>query len=75
MMSKKYPDDPRRYRALFEKQWAYVKVNVIDAEHGEWYPTALDAGGNAKANKASEWKAGYHGGRALLNAVEWLGEK
>lgn len=72
IMSRKYPDDPRRYRELFEKQWAYVKANVIDAEHGEWYPTGLDAGGNAKANKASEWKAGYHGGRALLNAVEWL---
>ena len=44
----------------------------MDAEHGEWYPTALDAGGNAKAAKASEWKAGYHAGRALLNAAEWL---
>ena len=52
-----------------------MKKNVIDAEHGEWYPDGLDAGGSAKANKASEWKAGYHGGRALMNAVDWLGER
>jgi cellobiose epimerase len=74
IMSMRFPDDPRRYRKLFDRQWAYVKKNVMDAEHGEWYPTALDAGGNAKAAKASEWKAGYHAGRALLNAAEWLGE-
>ena len=65
--------DPRDYRKLFERQWEYMKKNVIDAEHGEWYPDALDAGGDPKANKASEWKAGYHGGRALMNAVDWLG--
>jgi mannobiose 2-epimerase len=73
LMSRLYPDDPRGYRKLFEQQWAYMKKNVIDADHGEWYGDALDAGGNPKQNKASEWKAGYHGGRALLNAVEWMG--
>ena len=72
MMSRLHPRDPRNYRTLFERQWAYMKKNVIDAGHGEWYPNALDAGGSAKANKASEWKAGYHGGRALLNATEWM---
>jgi mannobiose 2-epimerase len=71
-MARLYPDDPRNYRGLFEKHWAYCKANCIDAEHGEWYPDALDAGGNARANKASEWKAGYHTGRALMNAAEWL---
>ena len=73
LMSRLYPDDPRGYRKLFERQWAYMKKNVIDPDHGEWYGDALDAGGSAKQNKASEWKAGYHGGRALLNAVEWMG--
>ena len=73
LMSRLYPDDPRNYRKLFERQWAYMKKNVIDAEHGELYGDALDAGGSPKQNKASEWKAGYHGGRALLNAVERLG--
>jgi mannobiose 2-epimerase len=72
-MSLLHPRDPRDYRKLFERQWEYMKKNVIDSEHGEWYGEALDAGGNPKANKASEWKAGYHGGRALMNAVDWLG--
>ena len=75
LMSRIHPRDPREYRKLFERQWEYMKKNVIDPEHGEWYPDALDAGGSAKANKASEWKAGYHGGRALMNAVDWLGER
>ena len=74
-MSQLHPRDPRDYRKLFERQWGYMKKNVIDAEHGEWYADALDAGGNPKANKASEWKAGYHGGRALMNAVDGLGDK
>ena len=74
-MAQLHPRDPRDYRKLFERQWAYMKKNVIDAEHGEWYGEALDAGGNPKANKASEWKAGYHGGRALMNAADWMGEK
>jgi mannobiose 2-epimerase len=71
-MSLIHQRDPRDYRKLFERQWAYMKKNVIDAEGGEWFQDALDAGGNPKANKASEWKAGYHGGRALMNAVDWL---
>ena len=74
-MGRLYPDDPRNYRALFEKHWAYCKTNGIDPENGEWYPDALDAGGKPKSNKASEWKAGYHTGRAMLNAAEWLAPK
>ena len=74
VMARLYPDDPRDYRGLFEKHWAYCKASCIDAEHGEWYPDALDAGGKRDANKASEWKAGYHTGRAMLNAAEWLKE-
>jgi putative membrane-bound dehydrogenase-like protein len=71
-MARLYPDDPRDYRGLFERHWAYCKATCIDPDNGEWYPDALDAGGNVKANKASEWKAGYHTGRAMLNAAEWL---
>jgi mannobiose 2-epimerase len=72
VMDRLYPKDPRDYRALFDRQWTYVKKNLIDAENGEWYPDALDAGGKRDAPKASEWKAGYHTGRALLNAADWL---
>src|SRR4051812_47502474 len=51
IMSMRFPDDPRQYRTFFDRQWACVRKNVMDAEHGEWYPTALDAGGNPKAAK------------------------
>ena len=76
LMSKMHPNDPRGYRTLFEKQWAYVKKNLIDETNGEWYPNGLDGPeGNAKANKASEWKAGYHTGRTMMNVIEWLGRE
>lgn len=71
-MSRRFPDDPHAYRALFEKQWSFVKTNLIDSKNGDWYPTSLDTGGNPGAHKASEWKACYHHARALFNAVEWL---
>jgi mannobiose 2-epimerase len=75
IMARHHPADPRNYRSLFEKHWAYVKKSLIDEKDGEWYPNGLDGPeGNPRANKANEWKAGYHTGRALMNVVEWLGK-
>lgn len=74
-MSRHFPDDPRHYRELFSWQWKFIQANVIDPEHGGWYPTSLDTGGDPNAAKGSEWKAGYHDGRALMNAIDWLGER
>lgn len=71
-MARHFPDDPRHYRELFSKQWQFIQANVIDREHGGWYPTSLDSGGDPNAHKGSEWKAAYHDGRALMNAVDWL---
>jgi mannobiose 2-epimerase len=71
-MARHFPDDPRHYRELFTVQWKFIQSNVIDPEHGGWYPASLDTGGDPKAAKGSEWKAGYHDGRALMNAVDWL---
>ena len=76
LMSRVYANDARGYRALFEKQWAYVRTNLIDEANGEWYSNGLDGPeGNSKAGKASEWKAGYHTGRTMINLVEWLGKE
>jgi cellobiose epimerase len=74
LMAKKFPDDRDEYARLFRQQWQYIQENLMDHEHGEWYAAGLDSGGNAQAPKASEWKAGYHTGRALLNVVRWLEE-
>lgn len=71
-MARHFPDDPRHYRELFSIQWKFIQLNVIDPEHGGWYPTSLDTGGDPNAPKGSEWKAGYHDGRALMNAEQWL---
>ena len=71
-MARHFPNDPRNYRELFSVQWKFIQSSVIDPEHGGWYPTSLDTGGDPKAAKGSEWKAGYHDGRALMNAVDWL---
>jgi mannobiose 2-epimerase len=72
IMSKRFPQDPRDYRKLFEKHWSFVKDQVMDAKNGDWYGTSLDTAGDLKGSKASEWKACYHNGRALFNAVDWL---
>ena len=69
-MTRRFPNDPRHYQELFSKQWEYIKAELIDARRGGWYLAGLDAGGKATAPKSSEWKAGYHDGRALLNASE-----
>jgi mannobiose 2-epimerase len=70
-MARHFPDDPRHYRELFSMQWKFIQSNVIDSEQGGWYSTSLDTGGDPNAPKGSEWKAGYHDGRALMNAVDW----
>lgn len=76
LFSKRYPDDPRGYRTLFERQWAYVKKNVVDEKNGDWYQHGLDgADPTPDGAKASMWKAMYHNGRALMNVVDWLGER
>jgi cellobiose epimerase len=69
-MARRFPDDPRHYQKLFSKQWEYIKGELIDPRRGGWYPAGLDAGGEETGPKSSEWKAGYHDGRALINASE-----
>jgi mannobiose 2-epimerase len=72
LMSRRYPGDPRNYRALFERQWQYIKQNQIDPTHLEWFEIGLDSGGSPQRPKATEWKCGYHNGRSMMNAVDWL---
>jgi mannobiose 2-epimerase len=72
LMSRRFPQDPLDYRKLFDRQWRYIEKTFMDKEHGGWYPVGLDSGGDRDAAKASEWKAGYHDGRALFKALKWL---
>lgn len=61
------------YGKLFEKQWEYLKRNIIDPVNGGWYAYGLDTRPRARNfPKASEWKATYHNYRALANCLMLL---
>ena len=73
LMALKYPQDPMRYGEKFGKQWAYIRQNLVDAEHGGWYEWGLDKSPDAKRDhKAHAWKAAYHDGRSLMNCLRYL---
>lgn len=60
----------RRYVDVFERTWRFVDSSQTDWTSGEWHE-AIEPDGRPRArNKAHAWKAGYHNGRALLEAIE-----
>lgn len=51
--------------------WQYVKENLIDYEHGEWYWSRHPDGSlNSIDDKAGFWKCPYHNGRMCLEIIE-----
>lgn len=51
--------------------WDFIKGNLIDREHGEWFWSLLPDGTvNRKEDKAGFWKAPYHNGRMCLEIIE-----
>lgn len=54
-----------------EKCWHYIKKQLIDYEHGEWY-WSRHANGllNTKDDKAGFWKCPYHNSRMCLEIIE-----
>lgn len=73
LMARRYPEDPRSYRKLFERQWAYIQKNLIDAKNGEWHENGLDGEGSSPTKaKSTQWKCGYHNGRAMMNVIDGL---
>ncbi|MFH6603170.1 AGE family epimerase/isomerase [Maribacter algicola] len=75
LMSKIYPKE-NRYYELFKKQWQYIDTYLIDHEFGGWYDAGLDTSPQAKNRaKAQIWKANYHDGRSLINAIKMLEDR
>ena len=75
LFSKLYPNNPL-YKQAFFQLWDYVKKNLIDYEHGDWYSSGLDSNPDVKLQpKASAWKCNYHTGRALMNCIDMLDGK
>ena len=51
--------------------WQYIKDNLIDNEHGEWYWSRhADGSLNTTDDKAGFWKCPYHNGRMCLEIIE-----
>ena len=51
--------------------WDYIKRNLIDYEHGEWYWSRhVDGTLNRVDDKAGFWKCPYHNSRMCLEIIE-----
>jgi mannobiose 2-epimerase len=73
LMAHLFPDAEIPYDDYFQQQWAYVKENLIDWEHGGFYRGGLDEEPDAKsADKGGIWKAAYHETRSLIQSIERL---
>lgn len=54
--------------------WTYIKQNLIDYEHGEWYWSRhADGSLNTTDDKAGFWKCPYHNSRMCLEVMERVG--
>ncbi|MRI01224.1 N-acylglucosamine 2-epimerase [Kriegella sp. EG-1] len=72
LMAKLYPNDTI-YNNLFQKQWQYIKKNMIDHKYHGWYAQGLDTDPQAsKKVKAQIWKVNYHNIRSLINVIRML---
>ena len=51
--------------------WQYIKQNLIDYEHGEWYWSRRKDGTlNLDDDHAGFWKCPYHNSRMCLETME-----
>ncbi len=60
-----------RFLDIFEQTWNLVRTKLVDRESGEWrarVPGPDSPGGD----KANNWKAGYHNGRAMIECMKRL---
>lgn len=59
------------FKEKSERVWEYIKDQLVDAEHGEWYWSRLADGSINKCDdKAGFWKCPYHNGRMCLELIE-----
>ena len=74
VMDRKYGATTPRYWRAFRRQWDFIEKHMIDPDHGGWYwQTTAEGTPSGEARKATEWKANYHTGRALMNVSDLLG--
>lgn len=59
------------YYERFEQQAQFVFNHFVDHKYGEWHNT-IEVDGRIIGDKANEWKAPYHAGRACLEVIRRL---
>jgi mannobiose 2-epimerase len=70
LMMYKLTRDPQYYE-VFEKTWQFIDKYHVDRKTGEWWES-VDAQLKQSGNKAHAWKAGYHNGRAMIEAINLI---
>jgi mannobiose 2-epimerase len=60
-----------KYLDVFRRTFDFVERQMVDWEHGEWHAT-ITPDGRAQGDKAHQWKAGYHNGRAMIECLGLL---
>lgn len=60
-----------------EQTLSFIETHQHDREFGEWYWGVLQDGslGSRGDGKGEEWKASYHGVRALVFTSDWIGRR
>jgi cellobiose epimerase len=58
----------RQYADVFSGTWRWTNTRQTDWTNGEWFEIVAPDG-TPRGGKAHRWKAGYHNGRALVEAI------
>lgn len=66
----RFANDPQ-YLDVFEQTYNYIQNSLVDWENGEWH-SSITTRGAVQGDKASNWKAGYHNGRSMIECLEIL---
>ncbi len=59
------------YFDVFRKTWDFCDKYQIDWKSGDWH-SSISPEGKASGDKANEWKAAYHNGRAMIESLTRL---
>lgn len=63
----------RQYWDVFAKTLDFIEKHMADWEAGDWW-AQVDAGLKPGGDKANQWKAAYHNGRAMIECLLRLKE-
>jgi cellobiose epimerase len=72
LFSNIFPNE-KKYSVYFLREWNYIKKNILDHQHGDWFESGIDKEPHFKTGPKSHiWKCTYHTSRALMNCITIL---